>query len=301
VSGRGALPNSGHEGAHDPVTTPVRLELEPEGDRERAVQDLQAEIDAVTWYHEFDFGHGLAARPTTPDVSGHRRVWRFIEDGLAAVDFRGKSVLDIGCWDGYWSFYAERHGTASVLATDDLTQNWAAGDGLLLAKRLLNSRVEVKQDQSVYELTRLGRTFDVILCLGVYYHLHDPFYALTQIRHCSRPGTLVVFEGEVLCGHGFAHGREPGIFIPSSSALNNLLRAVYFEVRSQRFLRTGLARWAWSALERLPGGLVFSRLTDRAFTICEPFTGANNLYDYEPPFGLGVYDDRYQHGAARPI
>jgi tRNA (mo5U34)-methyltransferase len=93
-------------------------------------------------------------------------------------------VLDIGCWDGYWSFHAERQGAASVLAADDVTQNWATGEGLRLAKRLLSSRVEIKQDQSVYELAQLGRTFEVILCLGVYYHLLDPFYALTQIRHC---------------------------------------------------------------------------------------------------------------------
>ena len=40
-----------------------------------------------------------------------------MEQQLDAVPFHGKSVLDIGCWDGYWSFYAERRGAASVLAT----------------------------------------------------------------------------------------------------------------------------------------------------------------------------------------
>ena len=71
---------------------------------------LQARIDALPWYHEFDFGGGLHARSRSPEAPGHRRVWAFIERQLDQVDFRGKSVLDIGCWDGYWSFQAERRG-----------------------------------------------------------------------------------------------------------------------------------------------------------------------------------------------
>jgi len=282
---------------------PTETELSSDRGRESAAPDAQAEIDAVTWYHDFDFGNGLVARSTTPDVAAHRRVWRFIESGLAAVDFRGKSVLDIGCWDGYWSFYAERQGAASVLAADDVTQNWATGEGLRLAKRLLGSHVEIKQDQSVYELAQLGRTFDLILCLGVYYHLLDPFFALTQIRHCCGPGTVVVFEGDVGVGANevrYSLGQaRPGLVIPSKAALNNLLRAAYLEVRSQEFLKTGPRAWAKTALERLPGRLGFSRrLVDRALTVCVPFTGVNELHDYEPPFGLAAYDDRYRQRAA---
>ena len=46
----------------------------------------------------------------------HRKLWRFIEAQLDLLDFRGKTVLDIGCWDGYWSFYAERRGAREVVA-----------------------------------------------------------------------------------------------------------------------------------------------------------------------------------------
>ena len=184
-----------------------------------------------------------------------------------------------------------------------MSQNWATGEGLRLAKRLLGSDVEIKQDQSVYEVAQLGRTFDVILCLGVYYHLLDPFYALTQIRHCCGPGTVVVFEGDVGVGANevrYSLGEaRPGLVIPSKAALNNLLRAAYFEVRSQQFLKTGPRAWAKTALERLPGRLGFSkRLVDRALTVCVPFSGVNELHDYEPPFGLAAYDDRYRQPAA---
>src|SRR5262249_13113386 len=98
--------------------------------------DLQKRIDAIAWYHEFDFGQGLKAQWGTPDVEWHRCNWRFVERQLEAVDFCGRSVLDVGCWDGYWSFFAEKRGAASVLAADDFSQNWASADGVHLAKEL---------------------------------------------------------------------------------------------------------------------------------------------------------------------
>src|SRR5262245_41146122 len=105
------------------------------------VVQLQQKINAITWYHDFDFGNGLAARSQLADRWGHRPLWRFLEQQLDRIDFRGKRVLDIGCWDGYWSFYAERRGARSVLATDDQTQNWNGSRGIHLARELLQSSV----------------------------------------------------------------------------------------------------------------------------------------------------------------
>ena len=176
----------------------------PENDRNRSgadasapERDWQAEIDAIAWYHEFDFGNGLHARSHIENVEGVRQTWQFIEQQLDLLEFEGRSVLEIGAWDGFWSFYAERRGAASVLATDDASQNWARGTGLSLARELLESNIEVRQDLPIYELTSLNRTFDVILCLGVFYHLRDPFYGFAQIRHCCHPDTIVVMEGEL--------------------------------------------------------------------------------------------------------
>ena len=145
--------------------------------------DLQGRINSVQWYHEFDFGNGLYAKVNTPDAASHRALWRFIQTKLDGISFTDKTVLDIGCWDGYWSFYAERRGAKRVLATDDSGQNWAGEAGFTLAKELLKSGVESDLQLSVYDLDRLDSKYDVILCLGVYYHLFDPFYAFAQIRH----------------------------------------------------------------------------------------------------------------------
>ena len=106
---------------------------------------IQQRIDRIHWYHEFDFGNGLRAEVKTPDAQSHRALWHFIEAELDKIDFAKKTVLDIGCWDGYWSFYAERRGAARVLATDDSSQNWTGSAGFHLAKELLKSSGNLEQ------------------------------------------------------------------------------------------------------------------------------------------------------------
>ena len=129
----------------------------------------QAEVDRIDWHHELDFGNGVRSRPPAADLAGYHSTWQFIERQLDSIEFRDKAVLDIGCWDGRWSFYAERHGAKSVLATDDVTQNWSSGQGLRLARELFASEIEINQNMSIYRLATLGRTFDIVMCLGIYY------------------------------------------------------------------------------------------------------------------------------------
>jgi tRNA (mo5U34)-methyltransferase len=200
---------------------------------------LQAEVDAVPWYHEFDFPGGIKA-PSPAHADVHRPLWRFMYEQLDRIDFAGKSVIDLGCWDGYWSFYAERRGAASVLATDDASQNWAGSRGLLLAKRLLGSRVETDLSLSVYDVARVGRRFDVVLCLGLYYHLHDPFLAFANVRHLLAPGGVAVVEGNVLLPDApagtqvfdlAAAGRNSK-FTPDLHSLKDMLRCAYLEPSS---------------------------------------------------------------------
>jgi tRNA (mo5U34)-methyltransferase len=275
------------------------------------VATQQGRIDAVAWYHEFDFGQGLKSRSAMPEVALHRPIWSFIETQLDSIDFRGKSVLDIGCWDGYWSFYAERRGASQVLATDDGSQNWSDGRGLLLARELYGSRVEIKQDLSVYDLQSLGRKFDIILMLGVYYHLLDPIYALAQVRHCCHAGSVVLIEGN----EGLALPPKGAVldleqkgskFLPSYSALQELLQAAYFRVTSRQSLgppTAGRPRWGWrlrvcaQALLGSPNGVAEllgpMTATGRVFVSCVPVTGRNDGHFYRPPFGLHVYDDRF--------
>ena len=162
------------------------------------MDSLQAQerINQILWYHDFDFPMGLKARSTLAEADSHRDLWKWMRGELDKVNFSGKNVLDLGCWDGYWSFYAKQRGAARVLAADDKTQNFSENCGLELAAELMGAPIDIRTDVSIYEASKLGERFEVILCLGVYYHLVDPFYAFSQVRHCSRDRSVVIFEGD---------------------------------------------------------------------------------------------------------
>lgn len=155
---------------------------------------LLRQVPDYDWVHSIDLGGGVL----TPGRWGPPP--RFLVDALDAIDFRGKSVLDIGCWDGLWSFEAERRGAAEVFATDLVPhRNHPEQPTFRLAHRLLGSKVRYFPDVSVYDVGRLGRRdFDIVLFFGVYYHLKHPLLALARLRQVLREGGRIVVEGEVL-------------------------------------------------------------------------------------------------------
>src|SRR5687767_4688715 len=166
-------------------------------DRPEPGMVTQADLDKLKWFHDFEFPGGLRAISSErTHAVFHRTLWSFIRDQLARVDLRGKSVIDIGCWDGYFSFLVEELGAKTVLAVDNYSQNWGSPESFQMAKALKRSAVELRQDVSVYELERIGRRFDVLLMLGVYYHLHAPLAAFAGMRAvCAGDDSVVLVEG----------------------------------------------------------------------------------------------------------
>jgi tRNA (mo5U34)-methyltransferase len=138
----------------------------------------QEEINAINWFHHFDeetFGfntQGQKGIKNRDEVA----LWR-----LNPRLFQDKTVLDIGAWDGYFSFYAEKMGAKRVLATDHFCWNgpgWGNKKGFDLAHRLLDSKVESQEIDVVDISPETVGTFDVVLFLGVLYHLPDPIQGL---------------------------------------------------------------------------------------------------------------------------
>lgn len=112
----------------------------------------------------------------------------------------GRSVIDIGAWDGYMSFEAERRGAASVLATDHFCWSgpgWGTRAGFDFVHRCLGSGVMAREiDVPDLDPADLG-TFDVVLFLGVLYHLHDPYAGL--LRAAALAHDELVVETETAC------------------------------------------------------------------------------------------------------
>jgi tRNA (mo5U34)-methyltransferase len=141
------------------------------------LESLKRDIDAIQWWHRIDLGHGLIT--PGPDPTPAR-----LPEMQIPQDLTGLSVLDIGAWDGFFSFEAERRGAKRVLATDSFCWGqggWGSKAGFDLARQILGSRVEdLVIDPLDLTPERIG-TFDLVLCLGVLYHMRHPLLMLERV------------------------------------------------------------------------------------------------------------------------
>jgi tRNA (mo5U34)-methyltransferase len=139
------------------------------------------------WFHNINIG-GVQTAPEHflgdfPSVK-----WERFQHAIPA-DLRGRSVLDIGCNGGFYSIEMKRRGADRVLGIDFderyLAQAHFAADTLGLD-------IEFRK-LSVYDVHQLREQFDIVLFLGVFYHLRHPLLALDLVHeHVSRD--LFVFQ-----------------------------------------------------------------------------------------------------------
>lgn len=136
------------------------------------------------WFHSFAFPDGT-------QVDGIKALPALQEEASLIFPRRldGKRVLDIGAWDGFFSFEAERRGAAEVLATDHFCWSgagWGDKRGFDHAHARFGSKV-LSQDIDIpdHSPERLGR-FDLVLLLGVLYHVTDPYRTLEAAAAMSR-------------------------------------------------------------------------------------------------------------------
>ena len=140
-------------------------------------ETLAARVEDLPWFHRIDLGGGI----TTPGVVNCERVLTRV--GLPSA-LSGRTVLDIGAWDGFYSFEAARRGAQRVLATDSYSwdgRGWGSKQSFDLARSALglDHRVEdLLIDPMDISPASVGGTFDVVLLLGVLYHLRDPITSL---------------------------------------------------------------------------------------------------------------------------
>jgi tRNA (mo5U34)-methyltransferase len=161
-------------------------------------QRLHQEIeDLGPWFHNLHLPGGLETAPDHPLGDFPLFKWRQIEPHLPA-ELAGWRVLDIGCNAGFYTFELARRG-AQVMGIDVnlryLKQaQWAA------ARFDLGDRVEFRHLQ-VYDLLHVGETFDLVLFMGVFYHLRYPLLGLdivsSKVRHLMLFQTLTMPGEEV--------------------------------------------------------------------------------------------------------
>jgi tRNA (mo5U34)-methyltransferase len=150
--------------------------------------EIEARVRALgDWFHNIDLG-GVWTAPHhfLGDYPG--AVWRAIAPALPQ-DLTGKTVLDLGCNGGFFSLQMKRRGAARVVAVDYDPRYLAQAR---LAAEVSGLEIEFRE-LSVYDVARLGERFDVVLFMGVLYHLRHPLLALDLIRaHVARD--VLVFQ-----------------------------------------------------------------------------------------------------------
>jgi len=150
--------------------------------------DFSQDLLAKGWYHSFEFPDGSVIDGYMPLAVQRERYARYpIPDNLS-----GKRVLDIGAWDGWFSFETERHG-AQTIAIDCVQL-----PTFLQVHRKLASKVDYRV-LDFYELpyANLG-TFEVVLFLGILYHLRHPLLALEMV--CALTKEVAIVESFLIDG-----------------------------------------------------------------------------------------------------
>ena len=155
---------------------------------------LVDEIAQVPWFHSIDLGQGV----TTPGLKSLRDHEFAAKRFFGPIELAGKSVLDIGAWNGAYSFEAKRRGAARVLATDSYVwshPHFRGRVGFDLARSALELDIEAREiDIMDFDANNPG-TFDVVLFLGVFYRLLDPILGLQNAARCARE--LLVVESHI--------------------------------------------------------------------------------------------------------
>ncbi|HTX33477.1 MAG TPA: DUF1698 domain-containing protein [Bryobacteraceae bacterium] len=199
----------------------------------RRQNDFSRELLEKGWFHSFELPDGTRIEGVMP-LEWQRQRWsRF----PIPADLQGKRVLDIGAWDGWFSFEAERRG-AAVTSVDCVEF-----PNYFQMRERLGSRAEFR-NLDLYEIPTagLGR-FDIVLLLGVLYHLKYPFLGLEIV--CGLATELAIVESFVIDGPTWRdhrgeiptlefyettdlNGQFDNWFGPSVGALEGLCRAAGF-------------------------------------------------------------------------
>jgi len=218
--------------------------------------EIQNRISNINWFHTIDLGSGVLTPGDDDSPAKLRRLK--IPNGLS-----GKTFLDIGAWDGFFSFEAERRGASRVLALDSYVWDGKvpgkSKEGFLAARSILNSRVEdLNMDAFEVSPQKIGM-WDVVLLAGVLYHVKHPWLLLEKaasvtkellivetfvdLRFLRRPAVALYPTDQIEKGH------VENWCGPNPRAIKEMLRACGFRTVSI-VNKTSLIRATLSAARR---------------------------------------------------
>jgi tRNA (mo5U34)-methyltransferase len=152
-------------------------------------EEISSLIKQKTWYHRYELLPGVIT-PGKIEVEPRKTLDAYGAPGKLA----GQEVLDIGAWDGAYTFEFERRG-AKVTALDIQDPDRT---GFNVSKKILKSNA-LYICASVYDLPHeFKNKFDIVFYSGVYYHLKNPLLAFMRIWDSLKPNGMIYFAGSIL-------------------------------------------------------------------------------------------------------
>ena len=140
-------------------------------------EEIRRRVDALgEWFHNMDLG-GVMTAPNHFLRDYPASKWQRFSDAVP-LDLGGMTVLDIGCNAGFYALEMKRRGAERVLAVDSDQRYLAQAR---LAAEVTSLDIEFR-NLSVFDLGTLGERFDLVIFMGVFYHLRHPLLALDIVR-----------------------------------------------------------------------------------------------------------------------
>lgn len=154
--------------------------------------DIKKEAEKIKWWHSIelpsDEGEIYVTKGEVAHCSEDIANSRF---GLP-LDLKSKKILDAGCWDGYFSFLAEKRG-AIVYGCDPLQgcSHFEQGtDGFVFAKKVLSSKITFEVN-TIEEYSKKDIKFDIVFLFGTLYHVEDPVCHLKALSKLTKEYALI--------------------------------------------------------------------------------------------------------------
>jgi tRNA (mo5U34)-methyltransferase len=153
-----------------------------------SAEEVQRKVAELgEWFHNIDL-NGVKTAPAHFLGDYPSIKWARFSHAIPA-DLRGKTVLDIGCNGGFYSIEMKRRGADRVVGID-MDEGYLAQ--ARYAAEISNADIEFRQ-LDVYSVDQLKERFDLVLFMGVFYHLRHPLLAL-DLLHEHAVGDLLVFQ-----------------------------------------------------------------------------------------------------------
>ena len=149
---------------------------------------IRARVNELgNWFHNLNL-RGVQTAPNHFLGNYPEAKWQSFADAIPQ-DLSGRTVLDIGCNAGFYSIEMKRRGADRVVGID-FDETYLAQ--ARFAAEVCEAEIEFHQ-LSVYDVAKLGEKFDVVLFMGVFYHLRHPLLALDLIHeHVTKD--LFIFQ-----------------------------------------------------------------------------------------------------------